>query len=317
MKSLKISKIPEYLKNGEYYKNLDLEDLEGQEKISIPKKNYKKTIDVENIQDFENLFHTCRFWVINYPSTFYDYGLNNKRETLKFLFSESDNYDKEINNLIEKLMESEKIEYLILNQGKYGDYDYSLIIKFSKNNILPLSFSIAPVQENYVDKKGKTKTKNSEQTRIRFSMEGNDINIKESVYLKFFEDIVLNKNSILDMKKVQKSNVRFVGSEYGYLEKTDSKLIISSELRLCPSLFSPEFHYNITDFNRDHMIETFKNIIEELTSVLSIKTYKKYGKNSLEYAKEYSEFIDNPSILKKYYEMLEEEKKWEEDNTEN
>lgn len=54
--------IPDYLKNSEFYLNLDLNDNDF-DTITIPSINFKKDCKIRNFDELINLLHTLRFWM--------------------------------------------------------------------------------------------------------------------------------------------------------------------------------------------------------------------------------------------------------------
>ena len=54
--------IPDYLKNSEFYLNLDINDNEN-DTITIPYINFKKDSKIRNFDELMNLLHTLRFWM--------------------------------------------------------------------------------------------------------------------------------------------------------------------------------------------------------------------------------------------------------------
>uniref|UniRef100_A0A6C0AG14 Uncharacterized protein n=1 Tax=viral metagenome TaxID=1070528 RepID=A0A6C0AG14_9ZZZZ len=52
--------------------------------IQIPKEFYKKTDNIKNIEDFEKVYRTCKFWNMDYLITFYTFALKNKKNFKQF-----------------------------------------------------------------------------------------------------------------------------------------------------------------------------------------------------------------------------------------
>ena len=102
MISLKIKEIPQFLKESEYYKNLD----HSEEKINIDSKFYKENDEINSIEDFKLLYNTIEFWGSKYTQSFYDYSLNNKKLVLEFFKGMSDENSHSVNFLMSDLKKS-------------------------------------------------------------------------------------------------------------------------------------------------------------------------------------------------------------------
>ena len=61
---IQIDNIPEYLKESDLFKVFDDDLEEGNNKIKIPKINFKENEKVNTFYDLENLMHTYRYWMI-------------------------------------------------------------------------------------------------------------------------------------------------------------------------------------------------------------------------------------------------------------
>lgn len=133
MLTISVSDVPNWLKNSELYINLEKDE---DNTIEIPKDFYKKTDNIFNIEDFEKVYRTCKFWNMDYPITFYKFALKNKKNCLKFFYSELDDKNDEINSLIDDLSYSSNLEYKIITYEIDYEINYKLIIKFSENFIL-------------------------------------------------------------------------------------------------------------------------------------------------------------------------------------
>jgi hypothetical protein len=60
---IKIKEIPEYLKRSEFYLNLEINEDNSDETITIPSINFKKDAKIRNFDELLNLLHTLRFWM--------------------------------------------------------------------------------------------------------------------------------------------------------------------------------------------------------------------------------------------------------------
>uniref|UniRef100_A0A6C0AE60 Uncharacterized protein n=1 Tax=viral metagenome TaxID=1070528 RepID=A0A6C0AE60_9ZZZZ len=105
---MKLQDIPEWLRNGNLYQSF----LEDEEDLNIEDKFIKYTNEIENIEDFISVFNISKYWQIDYPESFYEYAFENKFEVLKYLFSEHDDKNKEIDFLIKDKSENIKYDFI-------------------------------------------------------------------------------------------------------------------------------------------------------------------------------------------------------------
>ena len=136
-----LSNIPNWLKNGDKYL-LFLENANGDDtqETYVPKKYLKDTDDIFSIKDFQKIYEICKFWLIKYPNSFYNYAFENKKEVMKLFYREYD--DAETEFLIEELNKSEKIEYKLIPFMYGGIPVCSLTLKSETNNSFIFNFEV-------------------------------------------------------------------------------------------------------------------------------------------------------------------------------
>ena len=78
---IKITNIPTYLKNSEFYQNLEDED----DFIEIPKKLFKKDDTVESFEDFKKMINISNFFgVFTYSKSLTKYYINNSKKIFEY-----------------------------------------------------------------------------------------------------------------------------------------------------------------------------------------------------------------------------------------
>ena len=95
--------IPDYLKNSEFYLNLDVNDNEN-DTITIPSINFKKDSKIRNFDELINLLHTLRFWMApieDFYCSIFDFVKICNDIRYKYLYE--DFYDMDIINDIKYL----------------------------------------------------------------------------------------------------------------------------------------------------------------------------------------------------------------------
>ena len=119
--------VPEYLKNSEFYKN----NLKNDNNvcISIDKKYFKENTDVNNLDEFKNLYYTCNYWLLDFPQSFYDFALENKKNVLIFLKQNNIYLHDELNKIL-----NIDIKYKI-SATDSNDIYYFLHLYFCNQNI--------------------------------------------------------------------------------------------------------------------------------------------------------------------------------------
>lgn len=97
MISITKSQIPDYLRNSEYYLNLEDDD----EEFQISKKRFKDSDIVNNFHDFKFLFKTIQFFGSELPESMFSYYLENSLEVVsKFLIDKTEKkYQENVNSL--------------------------------------------------------------------------------------------------------------------------------------------------------------------------------------------------------------------------
>ena len=103
---IKLSQIPRWLHKSVLYKNLRVTTINGKiydEEIFVPDLYSKFDRNINNIKDFIDIFNTCRYWMADYPASFYKWGREHKKETRIFLkasfLDRGDMYQEEIDEL--------------------------------------------------------------------------------------------------------------------------------------------------------------------------------------------------------------------------
>lgn len=73
------SEVPEYLKEGEFFKSLNDED--DQQAISVPLRTLKPDISVNSNADLVHLLHSLQFWIVEHiPDTVFEDILLNRKD---------------------------------------------------------------------------------------------------------------------------------------------------------------------------------------------------------------------------------------------
>ena len=138
-----VKNIPKWLHESDFFKTLTTENEENEE-IDIPNSCMKLNDKIEDINDFIELYNTCKFWINDYPQSFYTWAIHNKFKALNFFYSISEE-QPEIKSLLKELTISEKIEYKIIAyrpiQPAYRFIVYILILKFSESFYKSIYFS--------------------------------------------------------------------------------------------------------------------------------------------------------------------------------
>lgn len=129
---IKISDIPEYLKNSDFYK----EHCEGEdEDEEMPVPFFKEDETITNERDFENMFNVCDFWGKKLPHSFLTYAVNNFYSVLPIIGKYSHTlHMAQVSDII-------AIEYAAkLNNNKF----------WNTNRKINEFFDIFPLEEKYV-----------------------------------------------------------------------------------------------------------------------------------------------------------------------
>lgn len=101
--SIQIKNIPDYLKNSDFYLNLDLNDIDN-ETITIPSINFKNDSKIRNFDELMNFLHTLRFWMApmeDFYCSIFDFVKMCNDIRYKYLYEEF--YDMDIINDIKYL----------------------------------------------------------------------------------------------------------------------------------------------------------------------------------------------------------------------
>ena len=101
--NIQIKDIPDYLKNSNFYLNLNLND-NNSDTITIPSINFKKDCKIRNFDELMNLLHTLRFWMVpmeDFYCGIFDFVKMCNDVRYKYLYEEF--YDMDIINDIKYL----------------------------------------------------------------------------------------------------------------------------------------------------------------------------------------------------------------------
>ena len=91
---ISLKNIPEWIQVSVKYQNIieshsdEYENYDENEKIEVSKKLLKKHDGIESINDFKKVYYICNFWIMDYPTTFYLWCIDNKEVALEFCYSE-------------------------------------------------------------------------------------------------------------------------------------------------------------------------------------------------------------------------------------
>uniref|UniRef100_A0A6C0AE51 Uncharacterized protein n=1 Tax=viral metagenome TaxID=1070528 RepID=A0A6C0AE51_9ZZZZ len=122
---INILEIPEFLRDSEFYKNLD---FDADKIITIPV--LKINDEINNIEDFKNLFETLSFFIVKeYPDNFIKYYQNNSTIIFNCFDTEllKDFCKFKIKNYIQFFITHKVINLYKLNPEDYENYiDYAL-----------------------------------------------------------------------------------------------------------------------------------------------------------------------------------------------
>uniref|UniRef100_A0A6C0AE16 Uncharacterized protein n=1 Tax=viral metagenome TaxID=1070528 RepID=A0A6C0AE16_9ZZZZ len=134
---INISDIPDFLRDSEFYKNLD---SNNEDVITIPK--LKMDDEVNNIFDFKDLFKTLNFFLSNkFPKNFIKYYQNNSQEVFDSLDHEI--YQElliDLCNLKIKNTTQFFITYKIITLYKLQDYDNYINYALNNKNIIYVDY---------------------------------------------------------------------------------------------------------------------------------------------------------------------------------
>uniref|UniRef100_A0A6C0AD43 Uncharacterized protein n=1 Tax=viral metagenome TaxID=1070528 RepID=A0A6C0AD43_9ZZZZ len=286
MIEINFSDIPKWLRNSEFYMSLEADD---DSTIEIPEDAYKKTNHIKNIKDFEKVYKICKFWIMDYPESFYKWALDNKKHALKFFYSEFDDKNDEINYLIDDLTYSEKLVYKIIT---YRHENYILILKFSENFIInyPINYNYGSKllhsfidDTNYrIDNKDITFVKNKESMFC----------IPKYIYSNIFPNIKtlkFNKFNILNIKEeitkcLEEINEKISDNKINY-RGCDAKLTQKKILKFL-DIYEPEEesleslikelqnYYTTPNEKEEKFVEDIINLFEDQSLDFNAKDFK-------------------------------------------
>lgn len=202
MEQVNINNIPQWLHNSDLYKNIT-----DDEDFLIPKNNFKKTHEINNLEDFILYYNTIKFWGMDYSQDFYDYCLNNKQEVLNYLKNYNCKYNLELNEFILELERSSNVRI------KYS-IDFCTYLK--SNNIYKLTIFILE-KNNIVFK-----------FVIHFFSKNKIFNLCTGSYKRIL--IEKNKNIIIELIENIKNNKKYIThySSEQYLEYEFNSIKINS-----------------------------------------------------------------------------------------
>lgn len=151
MIEVNLNDIPKYLIESELYNTL-LDECQNDNKIvNIPEQNFKQDETLNNLNDFENLLQTYRYWIVKKYS---------RSKFFNFVFKNRDlDYSNIISNFSVEFPMMKEIHYLSIVDIKFFDLGYLIslgyldLIKiyFQKNKNIPKSikyFNLAIENDN-------------------------------------------------------------------------------------------------------------------------------------------------------------------------
>ena len=106
MLKIKYKNFPEYLKNSDFYKNLDSEDY-----IYVPLKNYKENDIINSLEDFVKIFDTINFFGMECTSSMKEYFIKNTEEIFDYYYPNIEEIN--IDHLFAFLFDESYNKYLI------------------------------------------------------------------------------------------------------------------------------------------------------------------------------------------------------------
>uniref|UniRef100_A0A6C0AEL5 Uncharacterized protein n=1 Tax=viral metagenome TaxID=1070528 RepID=A0A6C0AEL5_9ZZZZ len=124
---IKISEIPDFLKDSEFYKNLNLNSDE------VPELND----EINNFMDFKEIFETLNYFHINkYPETFIEYYEKNSQEVFDSLDKNLFEHQELLKNLCHLKIKNDEqflVVYKIIFLYKLKTKDYN--INYNQNKL--------------------------------------------------------------------------------------------------------------------------------------------------------------------------------------
>uniref|UniRef100_A0A6C0AEX5 Uncharacterized protein n=1 Tax=viral metagenome TaxID=1070528 RepID=A0A6C0AEX5_9ZZZZ len=270
---INISDIPDFLKDSEFYRNLD---LNFDEPITIPK--LKINDEVNNIKDFKNLSETLNFFDVDKsPKSFIKYYQNNSKEVFESL--DNDIYLINLCNLKIKNPEQFFLTYKIISLHKLNPEEYNNYINYALNNVNELKKNYLMNFEEYknlVDKLCSTRFLElyfyeSKSNIIRFRLG------RLSQEFKIYE-IQISKECILEIIKSIKNE--------NFLSLTINFLNIISKISI-----------EINEFNKKYILKQLKQalffkdenqLLNNFSILISSLYGKKFFKNALKHNYEIS-----------------------------
>jgi len=269
---INILHIPDFLKDSEFYKNLD---LDSDAFITIPK--LKMDNQIKNIEDFNNLFETLSFFgVKKYPEFFIKYYQNNSFEVFDSLNENllKELCDLKINNYKQFFVTYKIIKLYKLNAEKYDNYiDYAL--NFNDNNLVDEDYSVikSKIHLIFFDKDYVNFIKKIQSTKIlelvSYEIKDCIINLKIKNLTKKWElfKTIISKKALLKI-------VDAIENNYNYEYEDEFNLFFYG--KNVPSYkdntFSLMFNETENIHSRKH-IETIK--INEFNKKYILKEFKK------------------------------------------
>ena len=150
--NIQIKDIPDYLKNSDFYLNLDLNDINS-DTITIPSINFKKDRKIRNFDELMNLLHTLRFWMApmeDFYCGIFDFVKMCNDVRYKYLYEEF--YDMDIINDIKYLhqiyfIEKTSVPVILTNDNfdKVCELGLLYLLKyFHKNRMIICNYDNMP-----------------------------------------------------------------------------------------------------------------------------------------------------------------------------
>lgn len=184
----KLKNAPEYLKESEWY--ITTYNLYGEEgEVEVGKWYPPENQNVNNLEDFENLFHTYEIWGLNHGEQFLKFILTNRDEVLEFLFNMASGHTQ-AKILLKKMM----------------DADLKFNIKFNlKEKNVPLPYDADQHREN--------RRMNSNLYELQFGYKTNFFTMIPYTY-----NVYITDNKYL-----------YISIDYGFDDKVNNFLLILEE----------------------------------------------------------------------------------------
>uniref|UniRef100_A0A6C0AE38 Uncharacterized protein n=1 Tax=viral metagenome TaxID=1070528 RepID=A0A6C0AE38_9ZZZZ len=252
---INISDIPDFLKDSEFYRNLD---LNFDEPITIQK--LKINDEVNNIKDFKKLFKTLNFFDVDkFPKSFIKYYQNNSKEVFDSLDHYSDVYQELLIDLCNLKIKNYKqffVTHKIITLYKLNPEEYDNYISYFLNNAHEV---LRDDDENYlmddislVDKVYSTEILELEPYIFNRSSNSIHLRVKKKHLYGRWEI----SNTVSTIKSIQKLIDKIKNNnEY------DNFFYMNKELYM-----NNEYKIKINEFNIKKILEEFQKVIKWINS---------------------------------------------------